>query len=518
MVRGQIMTDEKTATNNSPNESSSNKLHDWQGPLLVLSIVIIAVCSINLKFFRVEPQKVCDPINDTADHCAAQQFKYGTLGGEVAVGIPFRIFTVLPKVFGVDGYEAFGFRYELECDKDACSGDQCDEKKACHKKRDLPVGFSKSRMGYERVTVNCALCHVTSYRLPDEQAPRLFIGGPAHTVDIQAFLEFLNRVAHSNQHDDEILEAIEGLGWLDRVIYKWRLIPRTRAKLRAQAKRFAWIHDGEPSNWGPGRSDPINRIKAEVIGIKKDDSAGQTDFPDIWSLGQRRDRAIFWGGEMRSIDGALIDHALAIGAPPGPETVQRLKDIRDLMSVRQPPRYPKKFAIDQKAVAKGRKLFRDYCTKCHGWNGKHSGGIVPINVIGTDSSRFNAWSEQHADAMNSAIIGLGIEREPMVKTKGYVAPALHGLWLRAPYLHNGSVPTLWDLLTPPEDRPRRFIKGIDILDLENVGFLAPECDPKDERGYCFNTEERGNGKGGHDYGTSLPDEEKRQLIEYLKTL
>lgn len=525
MTEGQIVASHPSA------DESTNSRYDWQGPVIVLAIVGAVVFFVNFQFFRVELQEVCDRKEDSVAHCAAQQFKYGTLGGEVAVGIPFRIFEVLPEVFeraeDGEGYEVFGFRYETECDVDRCTEDQCSKENACRERRDLPIGFSKSLMGYDRVTVNCALCHVTSYRLIGETEPRLVIGGPAHTVDLQAFLRFLNDVADATDHDERILEAIlkrdepgQALNWLDRLIYSWFLIPQAREKLGDQAERFAWIHDGRPSDWGPGRSDAINRIKADVIGSGDDGSTGQADFPDIWNLGQRRDRALFWGGEMRSIEGALIDHALAIGAPPGPETVERLKDIRDVMSVRQAPRIPTDYPIDYADAEEGKTVFRDNCARCHGWRGGHLGDIVPIQEIGTDSARFNAWSEQNADAMNSAVIGLGVEREPMIKTNGYAVPSLHGLWLRAPYLHNGSVPTLRDLLKPPKERPESFIRGRDLLNTKDVGFDSPACDPKvaSERDFCFDTDQRGNGKGGHDYGTRLPTRDKQRLIEYLKTL
>jgi hypothetical protein len=73
------------------------------------------------------------------------------------------------------------------------------------------------------------------------------------------------------------------------------------------------------------------------------------------------------------------------------------------------------------------------------------------------------------------------------KTFGYANFPLDGLWLRAPYLHNGSIPTLADLLEPPEKRPAKFIRGIDKLDPVRGGFVAPACDapPAQMKNFCY---------------------------------
>jgi hypothetical protein len=102
------------------------------------------------------------------------------------------------------------------------------------------------------------------------------------------------------------------------------------------------------------------------------------------------------------------------------------------------------------------------------------------------------------------------------KTNGYASMPLDGIWLRAPYLHNGSVPTLRALLLLDE-RPARFFRGYNLYDWRGVGFVAngPEAE---KEGVAFDTSLRGNGNGGHTYGTDLPAAEREALLEYLKTL
>jgi len=98
----------------------------------------------------------------------------------------------------------------------------------------------------------------------------------------------------------------------------------------------------------------------------------------------------------------------------------------------------------------------------------------------------------------------------------YAARPLKGVWAAAPYLHNGSVPTLADLLEKPEDRPQEFPLGHRDYDPNRLGFRTDL--PRDEWKYTVRTAEPGNGNGGHEYGTSLSAGEKKALLEYLKTL
>jgi len=104
------------------------------------------------------------------------------------------------------------------------------------------------------------------------------------------------------------------------------------------------------------------------------------------------------------------------------------------------------------------------------------------------------------------------------KTNGYANLLLTGIWLRAPYLHNGSVPTLWHLLQEPPKRPVEFCRGNDLYDWKNVGFEWDPA-PNDCQGFFkYDTRLLGNGNGGHSYGTELSDPEKWALVEYMKTL
>jgi hypothetical protein len=93
---------------------------------------------------------------------------------------------------------------------------------------------------------------------------------------------------------------------------------------------------------------------------------------------------------------------------------------------------------------------------------------------------------------------------------------LDGLWLRAPYLHNGSVPDLRALLFP-EERPAAFFRAYDVYDWQRVGFVS-SGDAAAREGVRFDTTLPGNANTGHTYGADLPATQKLALLEDLKTL
>jgi hypothetical protein len=97
----------------------------------------------------------------------------------------------------------------------------------------------------------------------------------------------------------------------------------------------------------------------------------------------------------------------------------------------------------------------------------------------------------------------------------YKARSLNGIWATAPYLHNGSVPNLWQLLQPVSGRDNVFYVGSYEFDPKHVGFLSTA----ETNGFRFDAQLPGNSNAGHEYGThELTDEQKWELIEYLKTL
>lgn len=99
----------------------------------------------------------------------------------------------------------------------------------------------------------------------------------------------------------------------------------------------------------------------------------------------------------------------------------------------------------------------------------------------------------------------------------YKARPLEGIWATAPYLHNGSVPTLYDLLLPVEKRPETFLTGTRVYDPQKAGFVTASGAAGNS--FTFDVRRAGNSNKGHVYGVGrLTETERLQLLEYLKTL
>lgn len=484
----------------------------WAGPLLLVVLGLLGFAYANYKFFREVPQTVCGDVEEANREalCAStdeELFKYGSLGAEADRGVPYPIFHVLPRVFGdllpgPGGYRAFGIPWE--------------------EGRELPVGFAKKTLGFPRITQNCAVCHAASYRTSPEAKPVIYVTGPAHTTDVQGFLDFLKAAANDPRFTaDVMMPAIEqsfDLSFDDKLIYRFLIIPFARDAIREQAKQFDWMRAHGRPDWGPGRDDPFNLTKFFMIEMEDDGTTGNADFPSIWNMGVREGQSLNFAGETQDPLAVFIDSALGLGAPPGPEFMERMKAIRAYLRAKAPPPFPKEFPIDRTAAAAGERVFARYCGECHGWNGAYLGKPIPITEIGTDRERFDTWTQEHADATNAVARRMGVERKNMVKDVGYVSQPLDGIWLRAPYLHNGSVPNLRELLKPPAERIEIFYRGCDIYDPDAMGFVSSGPSTACPRVFEFDTRLRGNGNGGHVYGTALSDAEKDQLIEYMKTL
>jgi len=372
------------------------------------------------------------------------------------------------------------------------------------------------RRGFDRVTMNCALCHTTQYRLAAD-APTLFaVGGPSHTLDLQGLLRFLFAAAHDRRFTaarmiPEIALQFR-LDWLDWALYAAVLIPKTRAILRLAEGEMGWM-EAKPA-WGPGRDDAFNLPKFLLTRADWDDSVGNTDFPAVWRLGERAGGLFHAAGEADSLEAVVATSAFGIASPPGDDFRARNRWLTAFLATLEPPRFP--FPTDVTLVGRGEAVFAAQCAACHDAGGARTGTAFEPGEVGTDPERALAWTDHDAGRMNAiaGVVGVGAE---MNGAQGYVAKPLTGVWLLGPYLHNGSVPTIRDLLAPVAMRPTVFHRGYDVIDPNGLGFVS--AGPQAEaRGFRFDTGLRGNGNAGHLYGSNLPEDDKRALIEYLKML
>ncbi len=196
--------------------------------------------------------------------------------------------------------------------------------------------------------------------------------------------------------------------------------------------------------------------------------------------------------------------------------MERLGELEAYLRDLAPPAYPFDARDDQMA-SRGEVLFEETCANCHGPEGARTGTVIPQTEVGTDRHRLAMWTAESVERYNAYAEDYPWDFDAFVKTDGYVAKPLTGIWLRAPYLHNGSVPTIEDLLRPAEERPEVFHRGYDVYDPERLGFIH-EGEAADRYGFRYDTRDPGNGNTGHEYGTELPAEDRDALVEYLKTL
>ena len=142
---------------------------------------------------------------------------------------------------------------------------------------------------------------------------------------------------------------------------------------------------------------------------------------------------------------------------------------------------------------------------------------MPIAAIGTDRHRLDSYTFDFASNQYSLYPDSQYRFTHFRKTQGYANQPLDGIWARAPYLHNGSVPTLRALLDAPKDRPTRFYRGYDVYDQARVGFVTDVAEQHGIRHFLYDTSLPGNGNGGHGYAVNLPPADKDAIVEYLKT-
>jgi len=439
----------------------------------------------------------------------AEQFKYGAIGNLGATGLPLRIWSVLPELCPKalprpGGYEVFGFHLE--------DG------------REVPVGIARGRIGFERVAINCAACHTASVRFAGDERPRLYPGGASATLDIQRYQRFLSDCAEDPAFAPEPLLALIGeryeIDWIDRLLLRFLIVPRTREALVQRGRDFAWTRDRP--DWGPGRIDPFNPVKFGMLGLPVDGTIGNSDMQPAWGLDRREalrpGAPLHWDGLNSSIREVVVSSALGDEAVAGELDWAVVDRIEAFVRRTQAPGFP--LPLDAALVARGAAVFAERCAACHGESGERVLTVIPVEEVGTDPHRLEMWSDAARDAYLAYDQGYDWGFAAFRNVEGYVAEPHDGVWLRAPYLHNGSVPTLEALLAPPAERPAAFVRGLDLYEPERGGFAAPACEPGAHQGpgFCYDTREPGNASAGHLYGTDLAEADKRALVAYLLSL
>jgi hypothetical protein len=266
---------------------------------------------------------------------------------------------------------------------------------------------------------------------------------------------------------------------------------------------------------------------------------GNVDFPSVWNQGPRKGMQLHWDGNNISVDERNLSAAFGTGAYPPTLDAPLVLRTAKWLETAQPPPYP--YSIDAPLAWQGKPIYEQYCAGCHGTReppfrhdppqaNEKVGTVVPIEKIGTDRWRLDSYTWPLA--VNQSTLYAGYEKDwgfdppypqrfsHFRKQPGYANSPLDGIWLRAPYLHNGSIPNLRELLEPSANRTKVFFRGNDVYDPQNVGFVSNVAEQNGKTFFRFDTAAPGNGNRGHEgweFGTALRAEQKRALLEYLKT-
>jgi hypothetical protein len=351
----------------------------------------------------------------------------------------------------------------------------------------LPLGMRREPSG---LTFDCLVCH------GGRVAGATILGAPNTRVDLESFF-------------DDLLV------------------------MRELAPQFGFPRppvpydlDGLTSAAGAQDAFGIGFRLAKTAGISDVNTAfGPQRAPAWWSL-RYKERMYVDGSADASSHRATMATLVAFGVGPDQLAAREgdFEDIAHYIRSIEPPCWSLT-RLDAAKASRGEVVFNATCASCHG---THTGArpgypnlVIDRAEVGTDPIRAERFRSTEASYLNASWFG----QPPLTPTGGYLAQPLAGVWARAPYFHNGSVPDLLGVLDPAE-RPTRWKRaGNELLDYDTdrVGFryeavdTAPDPDTREGR-LVYDTTRAGMGNGGHRYGEELTFAERSDLLEYLRGL
>ncbi len=482
-------------------------------------------------------------------------FLFGSTGTEL---MPLCVFQVLPDLFP-DQFQPAG----------TSAGDWIDQFGFVRGQQGvnegLPLGMSVTQYRPKSaapspvpfVGFNCAVCHTAKiHRFEGDEGVLVYgMGNP--NIDLVAFGDAIKtslldekRLTLATIQSAYEVKYRRSLGPFDKFMIAFWL-KGAREALHSDLPLRDWPFGGHdlrnsdllPS--GPGRNQPMKETVRFLIQRTPSPDGGSSKIPCLYQQEHR---------EWAQFDGSLRDPitrnslaALGVGASTQnlrvPGILNTLQESYKYVSNLEGPKFSEVFqhqnsGLDSASVKRGRGVFLRYCGDCHGWpgtkpgewvRGKRQGQVVSIQEVNTDSARV---SFRYYDDMSQLIYDFFPEGHPLKPKKedlrpnlgdthGYINAPVESAFSRAPYLHNGSVPTLAELINL---KPRRavFYRGANLYDAVDVGQLVPDR-PDVKHYFRFDTQINGNSNRGHDYpwsyrGAGWDEEELRDLLEYLKTL
>ena len=379
---------------------------------------------------------------------------------------------------------------------------------------DLPYRMTafKTASGVEVVTPNCLHCHA------DYINGELVIGLGSTTTDYTIDYGGLAEAVGSLVEGEA--ELAEWAKWASRMkaIAPYTITATIGVNSADNLAAVLFAHrDPDTLAW---RDEPRMTLPPEVV--------VPVDVPPWWHM--QKKNAMFYVGAGRGDHARIMMTASTLCVDTVEEATaidSYFPDIRSYLLTLEPPKWP--FAIDQLKSNKGRGVFERTCARCHGTYGgfeEYPNLVIALTDVGTDQTLAKGagqFADRYINWFNDSFFG---ELSFLAPAPGYVAPPLDGIWATAPYLHNGSVPTLRSLLDSSR-RATYWTRSFDSTDYDRdaVGWRTTTLQtgqsepPQGVRAsFIYDTTILGYGNGGHRYGDTLTADDRDALLEYLKTL
>jgi mono/diheme cytochrome c family protein len=401
----------------------------------------------------------------------------------------------------------------------------------------LPVGFHLTTDPNTRVpfvVMNCQLCHAERLHLPT--GDRVVSGLGSTHVRAHAYDAAFVHIARDPSFTTESVLALANktarehdIAWPEAT--RLAIVRATVSALRERAE--ARGADVERFAAGlPGRVATIESfalaLGAHGTHVPLGPVVGWAKIPDVRGFAWRD--TLSWDGVGTGSPVALAAEAdFAFGARPEWFETHRHIATSLYMFLKHFERdlaYPG--PVDAALAERGHAAFDATCARCHGFYAPPGGPqprlryrerVVPAALVGTDPARMEAVTPAFVAAANSVPLARGVST--VGATGGYIPPVLLDVWARGTYGHIGQWPSIEVMAMKPDERPRRFAVDVDApYDLAKLGsrWTPLREGEKPARGYAYDGALPGYGVEGHRFLSDLPPEDRRAVLEYLKTL
>ena len=375
--------------------------------------------------------------------------------------------------------------------------------------RDKKAAEQKAKNGENVIAPNCLQCHAQIFD------GKLIVGlGNSFsdfTINRGGFAVMAEKILQKNTDDKSKYEAAKNFIDAIKSISPNLLVQTKGVNLADHLAALLVAH-----------RDPVTLKWNDSAMMKIPQSPVATDVPPWWLL--KKKNGMFYNGFGRGDFGRFLmaSNLLTVSdTSEAREVDSHFNDVLAYILSIQPPAYPK--PVNKKLAEEGEILFINYCADCHGTydkDGKYPNLLIPESIILTDPLLYssNYSDPQFVNWFNKSWFTSGDHPAKLVPFEGYIAPPLDGIWVTAPYLHNGSVPDLEGVLNS-KVRPTYWTRDFDnpLYDYENIGWRYKEENAPGGSS-TYNTTTSGFGNQGHYFGDKLTDEERKAIIEYLKTL